>query len=504
MHFTLRQGGMTMSQSAIGLTIVYVSVVYILSIISIKLHIIKRPFIKKVKMSFLLYIAAIFLFILGIYLYRYSIALCILFCSFGIAAGVLKVSSEILYAKDERKSREPEIQKIQDMEFNPESVSVTKKEEYINSPASSSDINIANAQYIQENISLNVVSCRRSLFIYPYMILKLCLYLCIITFIFSVIVTVMEILFDKAKLDNIARFFKIIASFDFGNKALHNLSGAVIAAYSIAIGIVSLILSLVFGLILRIHIKCCSIKKAVQPLLPGRKKGFIPCSEGIYKLCYRNLKLGSSFYYLYTWGNLSLYAVHDQKNQIVLKAGKIRMPLLLWGADRKLYENIKAIVLNHLPKDRQIIPLKNDRYHLAKVVIAVLVIIALQSIFAFWLDSATIKTSGKRDCDVGGSIHLSYKKAFSSVGYTYQVYEQNSKKVKHIYCELHGTIFMILHPVFHIQSISTLIHENKFSSIVNDPIICTDMLIIPAFAWLYLIIIVLYAGKPRVFRYNVL
>ncbi len=74
----------------------------------------------------------------------------------------------------------------------------------------------------------------------------------------------------------------------------------------------------------------------------------------------------------------------------------------------------------------------------------------------------------------------------------------------HTYCELHGVLYEIFHPAAHVRSVSRLIHENEISQILTDPIMVFDMLVIPAVVWLGLLIMALYAGKPRRFRFNVL
>ena len=72
------------------------------------------------------------------------------------------------------------------------------------------------------------------------------------------------------------------------------------------------------------------------------------------------------------------------------------------------------------------------------------------------------------------------------------------------YCELHGILYEILHPQVYIRTIRRLITDNEFAKILEDPIAFFDLIIAPAIVWVYLLFIVLGAGKLPKFRFNVL
>jgi len=358
-----------------------------------------------------------------------------------------------------------------------------------------------------EQVILNVVTGKRMSFISLYTLLAVFFSLCVFLFVLSAAVSVMASIFGEAQPDDIAAFFKLIASFDFGNTALRNAAGlktdALISAYAIAVGIALLVLGVLFGLSLRILKRQGVSQRVVSALLPGRKRGFVPCAEGIYKLSYNNLWTKKRFYCLYPWESLSLYTVDEKRKRIVLKAGKMQMPLIPWNKEGGLFDSLKAIVLKHLPNERQSLPAKRIGYKWGRVVAAILIIFSLRAIFAGWLQNATVKGAGTEYCDVRGKIHYSFRPAFATEFSYYETRDANGKAL-YRYCELHGVIFVILHPTFYVPALNSLMQENKTSESSVRSVMILEMLTFPAFVWLYLLIMALYAGKPRRFRFNVL
>jgi hypothetical protein len=484
-----QEGGDEIVQAAIAVSILYFAIVFLLSFLLETLHLIAKPLLKKGFLSSVLFYIGIGSAVLGIYLYGSSKVIGILCCLIGVIIGVLKTSSDGLHAKSTQGNPDAKDQ---------ESVADNK----INGVAAKTpDVEF------NEHVILNVVTGKRASFVYPYMLLLLCFSLCFVLLIIAVIVAVMASTFGKAQPDDIAAFFKLIASFDFGNTALRNAAGpqtdALISAYAMALGIALLILGVLLGLSLRILKRQRVSQRVVSALLPGRKRGLVPCAEGIYKLCYNNLWTKNRFYCLYPWESLSLYTVDEKRKRIVLKAGKMQMPMIPWNKESGLFDGLKAVVFGYLPKERQSLPTKKSRYQWGRFVAAILIIFALQAIFAGWLESASNKSIGNEQCDVGGKIHYSFKPAFAVSGYALRIFDDNNQTL-HTYCELHGVLYEILHPAAHVRSISRLIHEKEFSKITDDPILVFDMLVIPAVVWLYLLVIVLCAGKPLKFRFNVL
>ncbi|MCL6558623.1 MAG: hypothetical protein K6U74_07425 [Firmicutes bacterium] len=481
-----------MVQAAVAASILYFAIVFLISFLLEKLHLITKPLLKKGFLSSVLFYIGIGSAVLGIYLYGSSKVIGILCCLIGVIMGVLKTSSDSLHAKaaqgnPDAKDQEP-VADAADNKINGVAAKTPDTE-------------------FNEQVILNVVTGKRASFVYPYMLLLLCFSLCVALFIIAVIVAVMASTFGKAQPDDIAVFFKLIASFDFGNSVLQNTAGtqtdALAVAYSLAASIALSILAVVFGMSIKILKNHKISQRVVSALLPGHKRGFVPCSEGIYKLCYNNLWTKNRLYRLYPWGLLSLYAIDEKKKRIVLKAGKMQMPLIPWEKGGGLFDGLKAIVFGHLPKERQVLPTKKVGYRWGRVAVAVLIIFALQAIFAGWLENATVKGAGTEYCDVRGKIHYSFRPAFVTEFPYYETRDTNGKTL-HRYCELHGVIFVILHPTFYVPALSSLMQENKISESPVRSVMIIEMLTLPAVVWLNLLIMTLYAGKPRRSRFNVL
>ena len=351
----------------------------------------------------------------------------------------------------------------------------------------------------QEQISINIISGKKNLFIYPYWLFCIFFSLCIIFLITAAFVSFAAIVFDKAKTGDILAFVRIITSFDFSNSALKNNTGAemnaLAAAYGLTTGFALAVLALVFGFSIKTLKRFKINKKAVQALLLGRKRGFIPCSEGIYKLFCINLLTQNRFYSLYSWESLSLYGIEDAKKRVVLKAGKNKMRLEPWTShigQRDLFAELKSVVLGHLPNDKQVLLVKKDRYKWGRVAVAIRVIFTLQYFLAGWLETASNKGNGDKYCDVGGKIHFNHeiRSLYGVSLHTFQVYGENNKLI-HNYCQLHGAVFAILHLVVYSNSMKRLMNENGLNEIIRDPILICFMLILPVMVWLYLIVIVI-------------
>lgn len=329
---------------------------------------------------------------------------------------------------------------------------------------------------------INVIKGKRASFLYPFLFLYLGLSLC------SALIPVAALVF----------FMSSRSSDSTGQQ-----TDALISAYAAAAGIALLILAVVFVLSLIFVRRKRIYKVSVEALLPGHKWGFIPCPEGIYKFCCRNPWSKSRFYYLYPWASLSLYAVNEKKKCIVLKAEKIQMPLIPWSKETKMFSSLKALVLEHLPEQRRSPAGKRTGYRWIRVIAAILIILALQSIFANQLENAAAKRSNAKFCDVSSKIHYSFKTAFATEVYFFETYDDKGQTL-HRYCELHGIIYVILHPAAYAPTLSSLLHENEISHSPVRSVMILEMIIFPAIVWLDLLIIVIYTGKPKRFRFNVL
>jgi hypothetical protein len=362
----------------------------------------------------------------------------------------------------------------------------------------------ARADEVREQMILTAVKGRRASFLYPNMLLSLCFSLSVAFLVLAVLVAFVTIAFAGAEPDDIARFFRLIASLDFYNRALQNGSearaSALAAAYGLSAALALSVLDAILGLAIRIFRNHMTAAKVVSALLPGKKRGFVPSPEGIYKLCYLS-PLGKRYYVLHPWESLSLYAIDEKKKRVVLTAGKAQMPLIPWN--RGLFNELKGVVLGHLPKERQNPPTKRVRYRWGRVAICVLVVFALQVSLAAWFESASSQGKGTKYCDVGGSLHFTYRTAFGPPVYVMWLFGEDDQ-TRHTYCALHGPCYLVLHPTVYARSIDRLLREDQFSLIVEDPIMVAFFLILPPLVWLYLLAFVVSVGKPRRYRFRFL
>lgn len=361
------------------------------------------------------------------------------------------------------------------------------------------------AAKFQQQVILHFVSGKGTTFVSLYVLFAIFFSVSIVLCIFAALAAFMAGVFGKAQPDDIAAFFRLIASFDFGNSALKSISGAqtdaLIAACALAAGIALLVLAAISGLALRALKRQRVSERAVAALLPGSKRGVVPCAEGIYKLCYCNLWTKNRFYCLYPWESLSLYAIEEAKQRVVLKAGKVLMPLVAGDREGGLFESLKAVVLEHLPMERQVLPAKKMGYRWVRVVVAVLVLFALQAVFALWLESATGKGGGTEYCDVRGKLHYSFRTAFSTQVYFYEMQGDPGQSPRK-YCELHGVIYVTLHPAVYVPSLRALMQQSAASPSPVRSVMIAEMLVFPAMVWLDLLALVLYTGVPPRFRFN--
>jgi len=358
----------------------------------------------------------------------------------------------------------------------------------------------------QEQTVIKVITGKRESFVSLYMLLLLFFSLCAAFLVVALLAAFLAATVGRAETGDIGRFLKIIASFDFKNSALQNVTGAetdaLIAACALAAGIVFSILSLIFGAALGILKSRRIFSRAVPALLPGRKRGFLPTHEGIYKLCYQNLWTNNKFYSLYPWDSLFLYAVDEAKKRVILKAGKAQMPLLPWDREGGQFLELKALVLGHLSPERQILPEKKMRYRWGRVAAALLILFALQILLSGGLLRASRPGAGSEYCDAGGSVHFTQEKAFGPAIHVMWIFGREGKSV-HTYCPLHGTYYMTLHPLVYMRSAGRLVHENEASQVMNG-LLLLSFLLIPPLIWLYSLAAAFYIGKPPRFRFNVL
>ena len=178
------------------------------------------------------------------------------------------------------------------------------------------------------------------------------------------------------------------------------------------------------------------------------------------------------------------------------------MPLIPWSKKGGMFNNLKSVVLGHLLNENKIIPIKKRGYRWGRVLVVVLAFFVLWVILAGLLESASDEGAGSEQCDVGGSFHFSFKRHLQ-IPVTKFKYSM-SNRIMYSYCELHGILYEILHPQVYIRTIRRLITDNEFAKILEDPIAFFDLIIAPAIVWVYLLFIVLGAGKLPKFRFNVL
>lgn len=121
-----------------------------------------------------------------------------------------------------------------------------------------------------ERVDINVVTGKRSTFVRLYVPLAVFFTLSIILLILTVLLIVLAGIFSDAKPEDTITFFKLIATFDFGNSALQNISGpqtdALVITSAMAAGIVLLVLAIIFGFSLKSLKRRFVSKKTVAAL----------------------------------------------------------------------------------------------------------------------------------------------------------------------------------------------------------------------------------------------
>lgn len=481
-----------MARSIAALSILYFAIVYFLGYLLQKLKIIKKPLLKKGFLSSATFFMGIVFTVFGLHLYETSQGVAIFFLTLGIVLGIIKTSSDGFQTEGSRVRSETKEQE-----------SAEKTEDNKTQDNTSEPID----DLLGEQVSLNVVDGKRSTFVYPYMLLLIFFSLCLVFSIIALFMTVLGSLFSEANLHDVGAFLKLIVKLDFNGIKQQNPTGpqtdALALAIAITSGVVLLLLTVVFGALLKVFKRKRVSQRVVTALLPGQKRGFVPCTEGIYKLCYMNIVTKNRFYVLFPWNSLYLCLVDEKRKRIVLRAGKLLMPLIPWSKKGGMFNNLKSVVLGHLLNENKIIPIKKRGYRWGRVLVVVLAFFVLWVILAGLLESASDEGAGSEQCDVGGSFHFSFKPAFADTGNKIQIFDENNR-IMYSYCELHGILYEILHPQVYIRTIRRLITDNEFAKILEDPIAFFDLIIAPAIVWVYLLFIVLGAGKLPKFRFNVL
>lgn len=356
---------------------------------------------------------------------------------------------------------------------------------------------------VQESVSIQLISGNTALFGVPYGLLC-CLFSLCILFAAAAAAAVILAAVSENGMHRIFALLKQLVTLAFGGGALkNNPASALIGAYGLAALPALIFLACLFGMGIR-ALKTAKIKQnySILALLPGRKREVVPCSEGIYKLMVKNPLTKNKYYALFPWDKLSLYVMDEQKRRIILKKGKIRMPMLL-DSDKigktKQFDQLKAVVRRHLPENNQTLPAKKVQIRWVRSAAALVILLALQIALSGWLEAASNHGEGTGLCDVGGAVHLTYRPSAPDGEQDYKIQLiGSSQPIGHTYCELHGALAACLHP-------SLLIHMLKaegMRGVLADPVLILDRLAFPIVIWLGLIWIAVRMGKPPVYRHG--
>lgn len=190
----------------------------------------------------------------------------------------------------------------------------------------------------------------------------------------------------------------------------------------------------------RTHLK----RLTITPLLPGVKRRFIPCEEGIYTLWFHNIYTGSVWYNLRPWSSLIVDTLDTQRRRIAVRDATSTVLLKaepLPGDQADYYESLKQVVLSHLPPERQVPQPKRLRFKWGICLALIAAAVVVSSLGLRWLDGHTKGAAGDGHCDVCGV----------SLGWDY-VQVSQAEKVVHEYCQLHGLAHAVVHPLSALRS----------------------------------------------------
>jgi hypothetical protein len=358
---------------------------------------------------------------------------------------------------------------------------------------------------LQTATTLRVVKGKRASFLYPQMLFSICFSELLGLLLVALVMAAVSVVFLHAKPEDIGKFFKLIAALDFDNRALHKVAsartGALTAAWALAAALVLTLPTAVFGLAAVIFQNRRTAVSAVTPLLPGKKGGFVPTNEGIYKLCYRSPFAGrKKFYFLYPWEALSLDALDEKRKRLRLKAGKAEMPLIPW--DRAMFGQLRDIVLTRLPEGKRSPSAKRRRYRWGRAAVAVVAIALVMITLAGVLEGAS-SGKGSRYCDVGGDFHITHSTAFGPADAVMEVLGYDGKTI-HTYCLVHSGCYLMLHPSTYVGTVLRMAEEGELAEIFQKFDMFALWVILPPLLWLCLLAVIAQAWMPWRTRMNVL
>ncbi len=186
-----------------------------------------------------------------------------------------------------------------------------------------------------------------------------------------------------------------------------------------------------------------SRRKTVPPLLPGARRAFIPCEEGVYTR-ERNAFARAGRYRLGPWGSLDLGALDSKRHRSAVRDGKTMIYLRARpgaGGGALDYDDLKRVVLEHLPADKQTARHKPVKFRRGSLVVGIAVcviaIVASANAGLHYLDAHTVGQVGDGMCDFcGGPLDRFL---------TYVLVLRDGEPF-HEYCEWHGTAYYVVHP----------------------------------------------------------
>lgn len=362
-----------------------------------------------------------------------------------------------------------------------------------------------------ENKTVKVISGSKGSFTFIYILLCFLFSMLIIFSIIALALLIIGITAGGVSIESILSSVIKSITFNTGNLPKPGDSGDVFsiifASYCAVIGLCGGILAVITGLLLKLYKKHKIIKLDLIALLPGRKRGFIPCEQGIYKLIYINIITGSRFYGFYPWEVLFLHYIDSKSGCIFLKHKHFQ--ICLDGRARNNYEydyskNLKDIIMTFLSDTHRIPPVKRDGFRWWLAASLIVLVIGLGFMGGIYYESISCEGNGSIPCDAGGDIHYfseSYNRyGMSSRAYVYEIY--SGTMLKHRYCLLHGSIYAVLHPIIYIESMSRTIAREGLGPLVKDPMAVFFLLFIPSYLWIFTVILIILVSRPQVLRFH--
>jgi len=348
----------------------------------------------------------------------------------------------------------------------------------------------------REAVSLHVISGRAAAFLATYLFGETVMLLCAVVCVGAVILFAAA-LAHKVLPSDILPVLGRILTFDF---TVFGESPAQVQALSAAVGlsagIVGVVAAVLFMLFIRWFIARKVTTRAVEALLPGWDRGFVLSDEGVYYLYNRNRITQTAYYALFPWDKLSVAAWEERKNRVVLQAGRYMIPLKIPRREVP-FGDLQSVLLERLPEGGRLPSARGIRFRWGRAAVALALIAAAWMPLVRWMDQSIVPGAGAEYCDVRGDIHYSFETAFESQIYYFELPDLQDQTA-HRFCELHGVVYITLHPGLYFPAVLSMIRQCRLGESAYYPWMTLEIAFFPALAWFCLGLLTVAVGqRPR-------